>query len=191
VEGSKAMNGPVQQQHRAYQMKKNTHVHTYEVSVFSACEYECCFQLGDRVARWHNLKPKIAIWVNFGGSCNGRCWCFLGRLVYFTSKWYTYLHIAIWNILWSFGIFFPVLVCRNKKNLATLLRERERERGLEGTAFFSALLKRVERISSGVDGAKLYLRVARFFLVHYTKTGKNIPNEHKMYLMVIKYPKRL
>jgi hypothetical protein len=23
--------------------------------------------------------------------------------------------------------------------------------------------------------------VARFFLAHYTKTGKNVPNEHKMY----------
>jgi hypothetical protein len=100
----------------------------------------------------------------------------------------TYCHLEHFVVIWY---FFPVLVCRNKKNLATLLRERERERGLEGTAFFSALLKRVERISSGVDGAKLYLRVARFFLVHYTKTGKNVPNEHKMYLMVIKYPKCL
>jgi hypothetical protein len=31
--------------------------------------------------------------------------------------------------------------------------------------------------------------VARFFLVHDTKTGKNVPKEHKMYQMVIKYPK--
>jgi hypothetical protein len=32
-------------------------------------------------------------------------------------------------------------------------------------------------------------RVARFFLVHDTKTGENAPNEHKMCQMVIKYPK--
>jgi hypothetical protein len=32
-------------------------------------------------------------------------------------------------------------------------------------------------------------RVARFFLVHDTKPGKNVPNEDKMYQMVIKYPK--
>jgi hypothetical protein len=32
-------------------------------------------------------------------------------------------------------------------------------------------------------------RVARFFLVHDTKTGKNVPNEHKMYHMVLEYPK--
>jgi hypothetical protein len=31
------------------------------------------------------------------------------------------------------------------------------------------------------------LRVARSFLVHDTKTGKNVPNEHKMHQIVIKY----
>jgi hypothetical protein len=31
--------------------------------------------------------------------------------------------------------------------------------------------------------------VARFFLVHDTKTGNNVPNEHKIYQMVIKYLK--
>jgi hypothetical protein len=40
-----------------------------------------------RVARWHIFKPKIPIWVNFGGSCNGGC---------------MYLHTYI---LWSLGIF--------------------------------------------------------------------------------------
>jgi hypothetical protein len=29
--------------------------------------------------------------------------------------------MAIWHILWWFGIFFPVLVCYTEKNLATLL----------------------------------------------------------------------
>jgi hypothetical protein len=27
-----------------------------------------------RVARWYILKPKIPVWVNFGVSCNERCW---------------------------------------------------------------------------------------------------------------------
>jgi hypothetical protein len=31
--------------------------------------------------------------------------------------------------------------------------------------------------------------IARFFLVQHTKTGKNVPNEHEMYRVVIKYPK--
>jgi hypothetical protein len=34
-------------------------------------------------------------------------------------------------------------------------------------------------------------RVARFFFVHDTETGKNVPNEHKIYQMVINYPKCL
>jgi hypothetical protein len=32
---------------------------------------------GCRVARWFVFKPKIQICVNFGGSCNGRCWYIL------------------------------------------------------------------------------------------------------------------
>jgi hypothetical protein len=31
--------------------------------------------------------------------------------------------------------------------------------------------------------------VARFFLAHDTKTGKNVPNEHKMHQMVEEYYK--
>jgi hypothetical protein len=53
------------------------------------------------------FKPKIPIWVNFGGSCNGSCWyillsfgvcilrpfgIFCGHLVYF----------------WSFGVFLVI-----------------------------------------------------------------------------------
>jgi hypothetical protein len=57
-----------------------------------------------RIARWHILKPEIPIWVNFGGSCNGKCWyitCpfsrFYGYLVYYVAVWYIIL----------LGIFFP------------------------------------------------------------------------------------
>jgi hypothetical protein len=42
------------------------------------------------------FKPKIPIWVNFGGSCNG---IFYDHLVYFT---------AIRNILWPCGIFVVI-----------------------------------------------------------------------------------
>jgi hypothetical protein len=37
----------------------------------------------------------------------------------------------------------------------------------------------------------VWCRDARFFLVHDTKTEADVPNEHKMYRMVIKYPKYL
>jgi hypothetical protein len=46
--------------------------------------------LCNRVARWFVFKPKNQIWVNFGGSCNGRRWyilltpgSFYGLLLYF------------------------------------------------------------------------------------------------------------
>jgi hypothetical protein len=47
-----------------------------------------------RVARWHVLKPKIPIWINFGGPWNGKCWYILwpygihySNLVYFMASW--------------------------------------------------------------------------------------------------------
>jgi hypothetical protein len=51
------------------------------------------------------FKPKILTWVNFGGSCKGRCWYilwtlgpFYGLLIYFMDIRYS---------SWKFGIFFP------------------------------------------------------------------------------------
>jgi hypothetical protein len=63
------------------------------------------------------------------------------------SQWKMSVYfIAFWFVLWPFVIFsgylvfFPVLLCRTKKNLATLdRRERERERDLRKkmlTGFF-------------------------------------------------------
>jgi hypothetical protein len=56
-----------------------------------------------RVARWHIFKPKIPIWVHFGGSSKGRCWhillpfglftaicIFCGHWVYFMVIWYVF-----------------------------------------------------------------------------------------------------
>jgi hypothetical protein len=56
------------------------------------------FGLGARVARWYIFKPKIQIWVNFGGSWNEKCWYIYGHLGCLTTLWY---------ILGPFGIFFP------------------------------------------------------------------------------------
>jgi hypothetical protein len=70
------------------------------------------FLVPTRVARWFVFKPKIPIWVNFGGSCNRK-----DHLVYFT---------AIGNISRPFGIFSPVLVYCTKKNRATLVSDLEK-----------------------------------------------------------------
>jgi hypothetical protein len=53
-----------------------------------------------KVARWYIFRPKRSIWVNFRGSCNGRCWnilcahpifgLFYIHLIYFVVIWYTY-----------------------------------------------------------------------------------------------------
>jgi hypothetical protein len=52
------------------------------------------------------------------GICQGHyIYVFYGRMVYF---------MAIWYILRSFGIFFPVLVRFAEKNLATLLHYMEK-----------------------------------------------------------------
>jgi hypothetical protein len=74
---------------------------------------------GSGVARWYIFKPKIPIWVNFGGPLNGKCWFilrpfgifnarplgkFYGHLVYFTamSNILIYLH--------PFGIFYGIVM---------------------------------------------------------------------------------
>jgi hypothetical protein len=51
------------------------------------------------------FKPKIPIWINFGGSCNGRCWFILRPLGLFYDYWVYF--VAVWYFLLSFGIFFP------------------------------------------------------------------------------------
>jgi hypothetical protein len=72
--------------------------------------------LSTTVARRFVFKPKIQTWVNFGGSCTGRCWYILwtlgplySLLLYFMDFW-----CSSWYI-------FPVLVFCAKRNMATVL----------------------------------------------------------------------
>jgi hypothetical protein len=75
-------------------------------------------ELRIRVARWHSFKPKIPIWVIFGGSRNWDVGILYGHLVFFR-----YLcnvgHSVYFMVIWY---IFYVLVCCTKRNLATLLR---------------------------------------------------------------------
>jgi hypothetical protein len=75
-----------------------------------------------RVARWYIFTPKIPVWVNFGRSCNGRCYyilwpldIFYGQLVNFMTIWYVHC-VVLWYI-------YSVLVCCTKKNLAALVEQ--------------------------------------------------------------------
>jgi hypothetical protein len=66
----------------------------------------------------HIFKPKIQIWVNFGGSCKVGVFCV--HLVYFTAICHI-LHMDIWHISWLLHRYiFLILVSCRKKNLATL-----------------------------------------------------------------------
>jgi hypothetical protein len=55
-----------------------------------------------RVARWFVFKPKIQIWVNFGGSCNWR-WLYI---LWTPGPFYG----LFMYILWTFGIIHGNLV---------------------------------------------------------------------------------
>jgi hypothetical protein len=86
------------------------------MELITAIKHQVLFMLlPTGVARWYTFRPKIVIWVNFVGSCNGCCYIlwtlglFYGHFIYFMTIRY---------ILWQYGIFSP---CCTKKNLATLV----------------------------------------------------------------------
>jgi hypothetical protein len=65
------------------------------------------------------FQTKNPILVIFGRSCNRRCWSILRPFGIFYGHLRHFM--AIRYIMWLFGIFFIVLVCCTKKNLATLV----------------------------------------------------------------------
>jgi hypothetical protein len=75
------------------------------------------FRLGSRVARWHIFKPKIAVWENFGGSCNGRC-LFHGYLAYFRPFGIFGDHLVYFMVIWYILSGFGMLYLLNLANLA-------------------------------------------------------------------------
>jgi hypothetical protein len=70
------------------------------------CQIKCSvrFTVSPRVARSYTFKPKIPIWVNTGGFCDGRCWYILWPHGLFHVHLVYY--VAIRSILRPFGIFF-------------------------------------------------------------------------------------
>jgi hypothetical protein len=56
-------------------------------------------------ARLHIFKPKIPIWVNFGGSSNGKCRYLYVNLVDFMATWYSLWPFGIFKVIWH--IFSP------------------------------------------------------------------------------------
>jgi hypothetical protein len=99
-------------------------------------------------------------WVHFGGSLKEKCWYLLE---YFTAIGYILLaFVILWGylVLFSrFGMFYQ-----------------DKSGNIDCTRLVGSWYE------------CMYIRFDRFILVHDTKTGKNVPNEHKSYQMVIKCP---
>jgi hypothetical protein len=89
------------------QSSSNDHYSPYISSPIKCSGQKVSSMYPTSVARWYIFKPKIPTWVNFGRSCNGRCWYFLwpfclfygqtlsgtfdtfcGLLVHFFPFWY-------------------------------------------------------------------------------------------------------
>jgi hypothetical protein len=62
--------------------------------------------LSSRVARWLLFEPKIPVLVNFGWSCNGRCWYILWPFGQFSGHLAQFM--TIWYIFPRFGTFYPL-----------------------------------------------------------------------------------
>jgi hypothetical protein len=71
-----------------------------------------------RVARWYIFKPKIPIWVNFGGSCTRRCWYILRPFDLFHGNLIYNSHLVYFMAI---RFIFSGLAYCIKINLATLV----------------------------------------------------------------------
>jgi hypothetical protein len=87
-------------------------------------------KLVTRVARWFVFKPKIQIWINFGGPYIVKCLYILRPLGIFYGDWGYFM--TIWYILNSYGTFsgFDIMYHEKSGNPAgdqmSLLKNRQR-----------------------------------------------------------------
>jgi hypothetical protein len=79
--------------------------HNYFTSYVFDCDLRRCLQkrrvfrkskarMEFRVARWYIFKPKIPIWVNFGGPWNGKYWYILCTFGIY------YCHFVFFIVIW-------------------------------------------------------------------------------------------
>jgi hypothetical protein len=98
-----------------------------------AGSYIWCFQMSNhlyvhtRVARCYIFRPKTAIWVKFGGSCNVKCWYILYIFdLFYAHLMLFYVHLVYFVVIWymfpRFGILYqeksgtPGSHCRSGEN---------------------------------------------------------------------------
>jgi hypothetical protein len=109
------------------------------------------------------FKTKNPIWVNFGGTCNGRCWYILRPFGLF------YGHLVYFMVIWC---IFPVLVHGTKKNLATLVSTLK---AVNPNDFFSTVTvchSRIRRPHQNAIRLKHYIcmYIRRYYLCTYMYT---------------------
>jgi hypothetical protein len=101
--------------------------------------------------------------VSFNAKCSFIVWPFglSGHLVYF---------MAILFILWPFGIYFPVLVCCTKKNIATLAKPTKRSCLQKSNPEFQML---TETVNVAIVGLHTYVHKSGLIkgLIKANKTG--------------------
>jgi thiol-disulfide isomerase/thioredoxin len=87
-------------------------------ALFRSALWHATLWVAIRVARWFVFKPKIPIWVNFGGPWNGKCRYILWSFGIFYDQLVDYL--AIWQCCGNL-VYFPLFwYIVKRKNLATL-----------------------------------------------------------------------
>jgi hypothetical protein len=113
------------------------------------------------VAGWFVYKPKIPIWVNFEGLWNGECWVIWNILRPFGNL------LVIWYIFPRFGILCQEKSGNHDTEMINIVR----------------MTREIAKCSTFCKKGKNFLwrMVARFFLVHHFKIGKNIPKGHKIH----------
>jgi hypothetical protein len=158
---------------------------------------------------------KIPIWVNSGGSWNGRCW-YISYEVYIAAILQTYF--LSFCTFYLYFVFFPfwyvvpinLATTEQTKKLPELFKTGHLD------AFFHGASGNVFRPNFGPSQNIFFMlrtwppamssiprmptshvnRVARFLFSQYTKTRENVPNshlvpnDHKMYRMAVIYSKR-
>jgi hypothetical protein len=132
------------------------------------------------VARWHIFKPKIPIWVNLEGLAMEDVCNFRAILSILKPNGIFYGHLVHCLVIFHrFGILFREKIWQPR----SCEKQFEAKKNVSSLFAHFAVFCDHQEVDTGADS-----RVARCFTVQNTKTGKNVPNYHKIYQIARKMP---
>jgi hypothetical protein len=108
-----------------------------------------------------------------------------------TLVWRMFIYfMATWKILWRVWIFYDhlvqfVFIWYIFPGFGNMYQEKSGNPGWRQNSFHK---KEKQMVLTGIP-ARVYFRVARFFLVQTYQNGKSIPNNHKLRQTAINYTK--